>query len=85
MKVTIYKNKRTNKAVKMDLKRLVRAIVLFILLAALCKITVDFIRFPECYITTWKYQLQNDLEAGDERAIEYYRNVYVNNGRELFD
>lgn len=51
--------------------------------AVIC-MTIDFVRFPECYITTEKYQLQNAIKSGDEIAIEYYNNNYVANGRELF-
>lgn len=47
-------------------------------------IAVDVIRFPECYISTWRYQLQNDLQSGDEEANNYYHNTYIANGRELF-
>lgn len=46
--------------------------------------TYNFIKYPEIYITTWRYQLQNDLKSGDEAAIEYYQRVYINSGKELF-
>lgn len=45
---------------------------------------IDFFRFPECYLTCFKYQLQCDIEAGNEKAIEYYNETYIANGRELF-
>lgn len=45
---------------------------------------IDFCRFPECYLTTWKYQLKNEIDAGDEEMIEYYNNAYVKHGRYLF-
>lgn len=48
-------------------------------------LVVDFIRFPECYLPTWKYQLHNDIKKGDEMAIEYYENQYVKNNRILFE
>ena len=85
MKVTVYKNKHTNRALKLDLKRFCKAVGLFAIAVSFLAVTVDFMRFPECYITTLKYQLQNDLKRGDEAAIEYYRNVYIKHGRELFD
>ena len=56
------------------------ACVLFALL-----VFVDFFRFPECYLTTWRYQLKNDLEQNEPEAIEYYNRIYVANGRELFE
>ena len=46
---------------------------------------VDFVRFPECYLTTEKYQLQNAMKKGDTVAIEYYQNNYIANGRILFE
>lgn len=47
--------------------------------------TIDFIRFPECYLTTWRYQLKNDILSGNREMIDYYNNTYVANGRILFD
>jgi len=48
-------------------------------------IYVDLVRFPEDYITTWRYHLYNDLKAGNEIAIDYYQRNYINKGRVLFD
>ena len=45
---------------------------------------VDFARFPDSYLSTWRYQLENDLKQGDEEAIEYYNERYVENGRFLY-
>ena len=58
------------------------AIIVVILLLS---IVIDFIRFPECYLSTMKYQLQNDIKRGNEQAIEYYENTYIKNGRILFE
>ena len=57
------------------------AIILAVVFAVLM---VDTIRFPECHFTTWKYQLENDIKQGNERAIEYYHERYIANGRYLF-
>ena len=65
-------------------KRLSQFIIGVLAFALFAGVTIDFIRYPECYISTWKYQLQCDLEAGEEIAIEYYNNTYIANGRELF-
>ena len=48
-------------------------------------VVVDFVRFPECYLTTWRYQLQNAIADGNAQAIEYYENTYLANGKILFD
>lgn len=45
---------------------------------------VSFAKYPEQYLTTWKYQLENDLAKGNQDAIEYYNNNYVANGKQLF-
>ena len=79
------KNRNAHRALKLDFKRFCKAVGLFAIVISFLVITLDFLCYPECYITTWKYQLQNDLEAGDEEAIDYYREVYVKNGRELFE
>lgn len=54
-------------------------------LTLLMLLIIDFVRFPECYISTWKYQLENEIKAGDPVAKEYYLDNYVKNGRELFN
>ena len=48
-------------------------------------LVIDFVRFPEWYMPTWKYQLKNDINKGDEVAIEYYERNYVANDRILFE
>lgn len=65
--------------------RKIKRIVTLIAIIWLCYIVVDFLRFPECYSDKWRYQLERDINRGDEVAIEYYNSVYVENGRILFD
>lgn len=48
-------------------------------------VVIDFFRFPDCYLTTWKYQLKNEIDAGDEEMINYYNDNYVKHGRYLFN
>lgn len=67
------------------MKKITIILLLIILFIPLLLGLVDFIRFPEWYISTWKYQLQNDIAAGDELAVAYYENTYLANGRILFD
>lgn len=57
-------------------------ILLFIIVSSI--FMVDFIRFPECYCTTWKYQLKNDIGAGKPAAVEYYQTNYIDKGKILF-
>lgn len=45
---------------------------------------ISFAKYPEQYLTTWKYQLENDLSKGNQDAIEYYNDTYIANGKQLF-
>ena len=61
-------------------------VVLSVLSIALALIAyIDFVRFPECYLSTWRYQLKNEIESGNLEMTEYYNNNYIKNGRILFD
>ena len=70
-------------------KKFVKAIGTIILtIAALITIgwmTVEFIQYPEAYLTTWRYQLKLDIERGNQEAIEYYQKNYLDKGRKLWD
>lgn len=59
--------------------------VIIALIGTMIYYAVDFMRFPEQYATTLKYKLQLDIENGNEKAIEYYNDTYIANGRVLFD
>lgn len=59
-------------------------LICFIVIMVNLILCIDFIRFPECYLTTWKYQLKNEMAAGNQDMIDYYNNVYVKNNRNLF-
>lgn len=62
-----------------------KKILVLILLAATVYMSVDFYRFPEKYITTWKYQLENRIKRGDQEAMEYYKRTYIQRGENLFE
>lgn len=47
-------------------------------------VTADLLRFPEKYLTTWKYQLYNEIKAGDTASIEYYNQNYTSKGVYLY-
>ena len=51
---------------------------------AVCGIA-NFIKYPEQYLSTWKYQLENDVKNGDTEAIEYYTTNYLDNDKKLFE
>ena len=67
------------------MKKLFMLLFVLLVIIPLLLLTVDFIRFPECYLSTWKYQLERDIESGEETAVAYYKNTYLANGRILFD
>jgi hypothetical protein len=79
-----YTNKHTHKRTKINLNRLF-AILLVLALFAICiGLYVDLCRFPEKYFTTWKYQLKNEIESGDQEAINYYNKYYISKGVYLY-
>lgn len=73
------------KRYRLNVKQFAKSVTILVLIIALFVITIDVIRFPEWYMSTWRYQLKNDIENGEETAIEYYENTYIANGRILFD
>lgn len=62
----------TGKALKM----IITTVIVLVLINAL--------RFPEKYITTWEYQLKNEIEAGNKQSIEYYEKNYIAHGKSLY-
>lgn len=80
-----YTNKRTHKSRKINLNRLFTSLLILTLIITFTACITDFMRFPDKYITTWKYQLENDIQSGDMEAITYYNRVYKSNGINLFE
>jgi hypothetical protein len=60
-------------------------IAIIILNVTMLLTLISFCKYPEKYITTWKYQLQQDIARGDKEAIDYYETVYLQNGQTLFE
>lgn len=60
-----------------------RIAMLFVILL-MASMSMSFAKYPEQYLTTWKYQLENDLAEGKQEAIEYYNDTYIANGKQLF-
>jgi hypothetical protein len=46
---------------------------------------IDFVRFPECYVPSWRDGLKREIDAGNEKYIEFYNEHYVEQGRPLFE
>lgn len=85
MFILTYTNKRTHKRHKINLNRLFTSLLIITLLILFTACMTDFVRFPDKYITTWKYQLKNEIVSGDAEAIAYYNRVYKSNGINLFE
>lgn len=68
----------------MKIKKTITAALAVCILALVGGLYVDFIKYPEMYLTTEKHALECAIERGDADAIEYYNRVYVAHGKELF-
>ena len=71
-----------------DKKKFIKSIVISIILLVIifysvCLI-IEFLSYPEKYLTTWKYQLKQDIEAGNQEAIKYYQEKYLEKGEKLW-
>lgn len=60
-------------------------IITLILLAFSIWLLIDFCIYPEIYLTTWKYNLKQKIDAGDEEAIQYYNEVYLQKNKKLWN
>ncbi len=71
-----------------DKKKFIKStiILIFMIIIISCSILIfiEFLSYPEKYLTTWKYQLKQDIEAGNRQAIEYYQKNYLEKGEELW-
>ena len=79
-----YTNKRTHKSRKINLNRLFMSLLILTLIITCIGLYVDFVCFPDKYITTWKYQLKNEIASGDKKAIDYYNKHYISKGVYLY-
>ena len=75
----------TSKRRKIRYDRVIATIGIGILSAGFLGLFFDFAKYPEQYLTTWEYQLENDLKNGDAEAIEYYTTNYLENDKKLFE
>lgn len=80
-----YTNKRMHRRIKINLNRLFASLLILTSIITFTAYTIDFMRFPDKYITTWRYQLENDIQNGDTESIAYYNRVYKSNGINLFE
>lgn len=65
--------------------RMIKKGLTFVVFCCILLLMVDVVRFPECYFTTWRYQLKQDIANGNKEAIDYYNNNYIANNKILFE
>lgn len=71
---------------KKTLKRLIfKVVAVLLIVVPLLTMCVDLCFFPEKYLTTWRYQLHNEIKSENQEVIEYYNRVYIDNGIKLFE
>ena len=78
MKIRIVDKKKFIKS----MSTLILSIVLIILFSIM---TIELINYPEKYLTTWRYQLHQEVNAGDQEAINYYKTTYLDHNITLWD
>ncbi len=69
----------------MRIEAIIKKLVVLAVLIISTLVIINFFRFPELYISTWRYQLHNDVLSGDPEGTDYYNRVYVSNGIELWE
>ena len=69
---------------KLNKGKLVSRLAVLSAMLFMTSMCINFCKYPEQYLTTWKYQLENDLIKGKQDAIDYYNATYVANGKQLF-
>ena len=84
MFILTYTNKRTHKRTKINLNRLFTSLLILTLITTCIGLYVDLCRFPEKYLSTWKYQLKNEIASGEQKAIDYYNKHYTSKGVYLY-
>lgn len=81
----IYVRQRKRVIRKRKRQNFIISLLIALVFVSCVAVVIDFFRFPDCYLTTWKYQLKNEIDAGDEEMINYYNDNYVKHGRYLFN
>ena len=81
----VWKLKKERRRTSGMLPDVIKGIISMFIITAVTMIIIDFFRFPDCYLLTWRYQLKNEIKAGNKQSIEYYQNNYIAHGRCLYD
>ena len=75
---------KAKRKLRVNKGKLISRLAMLLMILLMANMTVSFAKYPEQYVTTWKYQLENDLAKGKQDAIEYYNDTYIANGKQLF-
>lgn len=75
---------KAKKRLRINKGKMISRVAMLIVILLMANMGVSFAKYPEQYLTTWRYQLENDLAKGKQDAIEYYNETYVANGKQLF-
>lgn len=76
--------KKLTKLQKAKIKAILKLLLALLTISIFYWIGYQTITYPEKYLTTWRYQLHNDLIQGDADAWTYYQNTYLANGVILY-
>lgn len=81
----IYNRQKYYINLKLLKRKILGLVSLLIVGAVFLSMAVDFCKYPEKYCSTWKYQLKNEVKAGEPESVAYYNRVYKDNGIKLFE
>ena len=70
---------------KKFIKAITTIVITIILTVIMIFMSIELIQYPEKYLTTWRYQLQQKVNSGDQEAIDYYQETYLNHNITLWD
>ncbi|MBS5858057.1 MAG: hypothetical protein KIC60_06190 [Clostridium sp.] len=70
---------------KKFIKAISTTVITIILTVIMIFMSIELIQYPEKYLTTWRYQLQQKVNSGDQEAIDYYQETYLNRNITLWD
>ena len=62
-----------------------KTIIKILLVIALLFGAYRLVEYPEKYLSTWRYQLKNDIARGNQEAIDYYQTHYLDKGVKLWE
>lgn len=66
-------------------KNILIALLVTLFVVAMIDWIFSFIEFPEKYLSTWRYQLHEEVKSGDKQAVDYYQKHYLDKGVRLWE